>query len=205
VSALVLILALLLQGTPVSRIVSVRTVELDVRLDPATRTLAGKASLELDSRRVLPIDTLALVLPPPFADRTRVEDVWDETGLLAWTAKMESETLLLRLTFARPLAPLARRTVVIRFQLSLDELDSTAVRLSQHEARLESSGWYPLPKEPVLERFRRIRLGVRLPRTWRVEAAGRLKRVRTGLEFAEYEITAKNVAPQTLLFQAQPE
>ena len=204
-SAVVLILALLLQGTPVSRIVSVRTVELDVRLDPATRTLAGKASLELDSRRVLPIDTLALVLPPPFADRARVEDVWDETGPLAWTAKMESETLLLRLTFARPLAPLARRTVVVRFQLSLDELDSTAARLGPHEARLESSGWYPLPKEAALERFRRIRLGVRLPRAWHVEATSRLKRVRTGLEFAEYEITAKNVAPQTLLFQAQPE
>ncbi len=188
-----------------SRIVSVRTVELDVRLDPATRTLAGKANLELDSRRVLPIDTLDLFLSPPFADRARVEDVWDETGLLAWSAKMESETLLLRLTFARPLPPLARRTVVIRFQLSLDEVDSTAVRLNQHEARLESSGWYPFPKEAALERFRRIRLGVRLPRTWHVEATSQLKRVRTGLEFAEYEITAKNVAPQTLLFQARPE
>ncbi|MFQ5817168.1 MAG: hypothetical protein ACE5H2_04315 [Terriglobia bacterium] len=199
-------LALLLALGPAPRFFAVNAVELDVRLEPADAQLAAKASLALVSRRVRPIHTLVLVFPAPFHDRARIRTVWDETGLLAWHTEPAKDALLIHVTFASPLAPLARRTVVVSFELDFAGLDSTApAHLSDQEARLESSGWYPLPESAAADRLRRLRLDVRLPRTWRVERSGPIKHLRTGIQFAEYELKRKNIPAGRLLFRAYAE
>lgn len=196
-------LALLLALGPTPQFFEVNAVELDVRLEPSDGRLAAKASLHLRSRRVRPAETLALVLPAPFQNRARIRAVWDETGVLAWHTEMAEAALLIRVTFARPLPALARRTVVVSFELDCGGLDSSApAQLTARAARLESTGWYPLPAGSVSDRLRRVRLAVRLSRSWRVERRLRMKRVRSGKHVAEYELTAENVARDTLLFRA---
>lgn len=198
-------LALLLQVTPASRPVSLRALELDVRLEPATRILSAKARLDIVSRRVLPLTQLVLVLPPPFAERARVQAVWDATGLLAWHVQSAGEELRISVTLAKPLPSLSRRTVVMSFDLDLTGVDSALVKFTHREVQLASSGWYPFPENLLLDSLPRVRLGVRLPRTWRVQSTSNVKRLRTGPEFAEYELKAKNVRAGALLFAASAE
>lgn len=199
-----LCLALLLQ--PTLPHLELRALELDVRLDPSARQLTAKAQLDLRSRRVLLLETLVLVLPSPFAARAEIETVWDDTGLLAWHAERREESLFIHVALAKPLAPLGRRTVVVSFRVDFAGLDSPASsHLSENAVRLESRGWYPLPTEGVGDALRRVRLGVRLPHTWRVRPMEGLKRLRTGTQFAEYERKARNVPTGQLLFSARAE
>lgn len=199
-----LALALLLELAGAPRVLVVHAVELDVRLDPVAARLSGKIKLELRSRRVQLVETLTLVIPRPFHERTRIETIWDDTGILPWHTEPADAGLAILITFPTPLPPLARRTVVVSFELDLKRADSSApAQLSEKTAVLRGLGWYPLPPQDLAGPVRRLHLDLRVPREWEVRRNGPLKPRRIGTQFAAYEITAQQVKPEALLFEAR--
>ncbi|NWF86124.1 MAG: hypothetical protein HXY18_20120 [Bryobacteraceae bacterium] len=184
----------------------VEAVELDVRLEPTTYTLAAKAMLGLRSRSLKPLPAIRLLLPAPFAARARIYAVWDHSGFLPWyRARLENDFLIVT-TFTQPIRPLGQRWLVVRFDLNFTGFDvpDAPAQLTPHAASLHAAGWYPLPAgvEPSQFQLNKLRLGLRLPRAWRLRSYTESKHLHTGTEFAEYELRAKAVSANTLLFSA---
>ena len=183
---------------------NVEEVELDVRLEPATYTLSAKVMLGLRSRSLKPVEAIRLVVPAPFADRAHIYAVWDRSGFLAWHSQRIKKDLLIVTTFAQPIGALGQRWLVIRFDLDFTHFDApdAPAQLTPHAASLRATGWYPLPLGVRPRQFNKLRLGLRLPRTWRLRSHAESKHLHTGTEFTEYELTAEAVSASSLLFCA---
>lgn len=183
---------------------SIEEIELDLRLEPATHTLSAKVMLGLRSRSLRPMEVVRLVLPAPFADRAHIYAVWDRTGFLAWHTERREKDLLIVTTFTAPIGPLGQRALVVHFELDLAGFDApeAPAQLTSRAASLHATGWYPLPVALRLTRINRLRLGLRLPRTWQLRSHTQLKHLHTSSEFAEYELTAKGISAASLVFSA---
>ena len=116
----------------------------------------------------------------------------------------DGESRRLRVALRAPLRRGKELELVVSYDVDLAGFTAGEAPLlvSASSARLETSGWYPLPLglDPAVPR--RLRLSVRVPKEWQVSACARLKKPSHGTSLASYELVLKRVVPGRWLFRA---
>lgn len=185
--------------------VSVARLEFDVRIDPPPQSLYVKATYHVRSARTRTI--LDFHLPAAVAARMDFRRVWDREGELSWRLVMADEGVpqALRVFLRAPLEPRRLLVLVVSYDLNLKEAGVPAViaTVEPDRARLATTGWYPLPTGSGTRLPLLLRLAVRLPKQWRVEAPVPLKQILDGTILDSYELELRRVRPDELLFRAQ--
>ena len=185
---------------------TVERVDLDVRLDPQSQALYASGKLVLRNTGRTAIEILTLLFPAPLGSRTTCTAVWDPHGELGWrldpAEKLQGHKLSVLLRSR--LRPGKKMTLGLNFEITLEGLPPDApTRVSAENARLASAGWYPLPDEADPELVDRLRLVVRLPKSWQVSAPVKLKKVAESKVLASYELQRKRPVPGRTLFRAR--
>lgn len=184
----------------------VERVELNVRIDARWQALYAQAKFDLRNHGPQSPDIVEFNFPAPLSPRLEIVTVWDRKGELPWRSDPVKEDTPRKLLVAlrSPLAPEKKLALVVSYDLDLKDYapPGAAVSVSSKSARLSTTGWYPLParSDPALPRT--LRLAVRLPKEWRVEAPVELKQLRDGTTLASYELELEPVEPSQLLFRA---
>lgn len=196
----------LLAPAPVAAQWGVERVDLSARIDPGAHALYAKASLVLRNRSREMLNTVELAFPAPLGSRIQVKNVWDRRGELPWRSDpveaKEPRLLLMGLRAALP--PGKKLLVVVSYDVDLQSFTvaKAALVLWADGARLETTGWYPLPTDSGRTVPRRLRLAIRLPKQWQVVAPVRIKQLRNGTALASYEVELNRVEPSQLLLRA---
>lgn len=201
-------LATLLLVHPAARAapLEVKSVQLNVQIDPGLQTLYAKARLVLRNQGQREVDTLDLQFPPALAQQTQIQTVWDRAGELAWRsdAPNPGRPRSLLVALRSPLKAGKQTVLVASYEVNFQELDdaSAGAQVTSSETRLNATGWYPVPVErsPVVPNV--LKLEVRLPKEWRVSARVKLKQQRDGTSLAIYELKLEPVEPGALMFRA---
>lgn len=200
-----LVLSLLLaQGASAAALTADR-VDLDVRLDPQSEALYASGQLVLRNTGHTDIEILTLLFPAPLGSRTTCTAVWDSDGELGWRSdpadNLHSQKLSVLLRSR--LRPGKKITLGLNFEIALDGLSADApARVSAQDARLAGAGWYPLPDDAGPAWAGRLRLVVRLPKSWRVSAPVKLKKVAESESLASYEVQRERPVSERTLFRA---
>lgn len=184
----------------------VKSVELNVRIDPGPQTLYAKARLVLRNQGQHEVDTVDLQFPPALAQQAQIETVWDRNGELAWRsdAPNPGRPRSLLVALRSPLKPGKQTVLVASYEVDFQGLDDARAeaRVTSSETRLNATGWYPVPADPNPAVPKVLKLEVRLPKEWRVSARVKLQQQRNGVSLAIYELKLDAVEPGTLLFRA---
>jgi hypothetical protein len=181
-------------------------VDLDVRLDPQSEALYASGKLVLRNTGRTTIEILTLLFPAPLGSRTTCTAVWDADGELGWRSdpaeKPQGRTLSVLLRSR--LRPGRKMTLGLNFEITLEGLPPDApARVSAEDVRLAGAGWYPLPDEADPEPVDRLRLVVRLPKSWQVSAPVKLKKVAESKVLASYELQRERPVRGRTLFRAR--
>lgn len=203
-----LLLATLLLAVPAARAetLGVKSVELNVQIDPGLQTLYAKARLVLRNDGQRAVETVDLQLPPALGPQSHVVRVWDREGELAWRSDPPNpgrpRSLLVALR--SPLKPGKKTVLVANYEVDFEGADDAAAgaQVTNGEARLNATGWYPVPADPRPAVPEVVKLEVRLPKDWRVSAPVTLKQQGDGASLAIYELKLEHVQPGGPLFRA---
>jgi hypothetical protein len=202
---LVLSGALLFPSSASADSLAVERLDLDVRLDPQSQALYAGGKLTLRNTGGTSIEVLTLQFPAPLGSRTTCTAVWDANGELGWRSDPVDETQDQELSvLLRPwLKPGKKMTLGLNFEITLEGLPADApASVSSGTARLTGTGWYPLPDGADPLRTNKLRLVVRLPKTWQVSAPVKMKRITRGALLAGYELQVERPVPGQTLFLA---
>jgi hypothetical protein len=178
-----LLLSLVLPSGANAAALTAERVDLDVRLDPQSEALYASGKLVLRNTGRTAIEVLTLRFPALLGSRTTCTAVWDADGELGWrldpAEKLQGHKLSVLLRSR--LRPGQKMTLGLNFEITLEGVPRDApTRVSAEDARLAGGGWYPLPDKTGPELVERLRLVVRLPKSWHVSAPVKLKKVAEG-------------------------
>lgn len=207
---LLLLLAGTLLATPVlpAAELEVERVELSVQLDPEAQALYATARLFLRNPGHPALDILDFTVPAPLGERFDCRSVWVRKGELAWRLDPveDSAAARLRVALLSPLKAGKKLVIGVSYEVDLEGLSppDAPASVAPHNARLSTTGWYPLPAGTGSATPERLRLAVRLPKDWRVNAPVKVKRITDGSALASYEVELKHFAPGQLLVGATP-
>lgn len=205
-AGLFLVLAALAAPAPAAAQLVIERVELTVRIEPRFQALYTKAKYLFRNRSYQDIDTFEFEFPASLAARVTLNTVWDRGGELPWRLDPAEEgaTRLLLVALRAPLEPRKSLIVVVSYDLALEGFEAAdkSLFVSPDGARLPTTGWYPLPAGSAQALPEALRLAVRLPREWPVEAPAKLKRISDGTLLAAYELELPHLRPDQLLFRA---
>lgn len=199
--------ALLAGGLPgFAATLEVEQVVINARLDPRFQALYATMRFVLRNRGDQPLKVIEFGVAETLGARVRYAEAWDREGELEWWIDHgdESKPPELRVALRRPLLPGKKVTLGVRYELGFQAAAaSAAASVSPTGARLDSTGWYPLPVGTEAVRPRRLRLAARLPKEWQVSAPVALKKTSNGTALATYELTMEDVVPGKLLLRAE--
>jgi len=205
-----LLLVGVLLAAPVSPAaeLEVERVELSVQLDPEAQALYATARLFVRNPGPAALEILEFSVPAPLGRHFECRSVWVRKGELGWRLDPveESSAARLRVALLTPLKAGKKLVIGISYEVNLEGLSApdAPARVSPQNARLSTTGWYPLPAGSGSVAPQRLRLAVRLPKDWRVSAPVEIKRITDGSALASYELELKHFEPGQLLFGAAP-
>lgn len=204
--AFVALLALLFALPARSGELVLREAKISVQIDVKARTLFGKALLTFHNQTGRDLAALDLKIPAPAGAGAKIKVVWDKHEDLPWRRLRRQEApgeFLIQFPLTNSLREGKKRIVGVSFEINAEGLDAFApVRITDGEVNLNGTGWFPAPAEGP-GRPRRTVLTILLPKDWVVVHPAKLKKRKSGILLAEYELKRGAGAEDDLLFAAR--
>jgi len=184
----------------------IEEARISVRLDPEAGALYGKALLTLRNRTGRDLAAVDLKFPAAAGDNVKLNVVWDRHEDLPWRRLWRQEALghfLFQVTLAKPLRDGKKILLGVSFDLTPGTAgDDAPAIVTATRASLRGTGWYPVAAEGPAAPGR-LKLTVRLPKTWVVTHPPGSKKKRPGILLADYKVNLGRKFTEEIVFAAR--